>query len=61
MKETVQIRTSEGIKYGSVREIKCVKVKGSYGSYFVQTKFLSDGERDLLIMTGFLIVMALIF
>lgn len=53
--------TVEESKYGSGRKIKLVKVKGSYGTYLVETKFLTEGEKDLLLMAGFLIVMAILF
>lgn len=54
-------RQEEASKYASSRKIKLVKVKGSYGTYLVQTKLFSDGELDLLLISGFLIVMALLF
>ncbi|MEK4028323.1 hypothetical protein MKZ02_07085 [Pseudobacillus sp. FSL P4-0506] len=45
----------------SVRKIKVVKRKGSYGTYLVYTKFLSDGEKDILIVLGILTLLAVLF
>jgi hypothetical protein len=54
-------RQVEESKYESGREIKLVKVKGSYGTYLVKTKWLSDGEMNLLLIAGILFLLALIF
>jgi hypothetical protein len=54
-------RQVEESKYESGREIKLVKVKGTYGTYRVKTKWLSDEEMDLLLVMGFLLVLAIIF
>jgi hypothetical protein len=54
-------RQVEESKYETGREIKLIKVKGSYGTYLVKTKWLSDGEMDLLLIAGILFLLALIF
>lgn len=45
----------------AVREIKLVKVKGTYGSYLVRTKWMNDGEKDLLLIAGIIILLSIIF
>jgi hypothetical protein len=45
----------------SVREIKLVKIKGSYGSFFVQTQWLSDRDKDILAAVGVIVLMAILF
>jgi hypothetical protein len=48
-------------KYASVRDIKLVKVKGTYGTYLIKTKIFSEEEMDLLLIAGILFLLALIF
>ncbi|KIL71974.1 hypothetical protein [Bacillus badius] len=45
----------------SARKIKLVKMKGTYGSYFVHTKRFTDGEKDFLLVFGFLVILSFIF
>ncbi|MBT2680075.1 hypothetical protein J7E38_13755 [Bacillus sp. ISL-35] len=54
-------RRQEKSKYESVRIIKLKKVKGSYGTYIVKTKILTEGEVDIIIIFGLLIVLSVIF
>lgn len=48
-------------KYGSVREIKLVKVKGSYGTFLVKTRLLSEEDRVFLWSTCVVAIMAYVF
>lgn len=48
-------------RYESCREIKLVKVKGSYGTFKVKTKMLSTGEWTYLIFfVGFMVLAIII-
>ncbi|UAT29486.1 hypothetical protein K7T73_12840 [Bacillus badius] len=51
----------EDLPSSSARKIKLVKVKGSFGTYLVQTKWLTEAEKDILIVCGLLGLLALIF
>lgn len=44
-----------------VREIKVVKKKDDDHTFLIYTKFLSDGEVDMLIVMGILGVLSIIF
>jgi hypothetical protein len=54
-------RHQEKSKFESVRIIKLKKVKGSYGTYIVKTKILTEGELDLIIIFGLMIILSVIF
>lgn len=56
-----QEQLPEELPLNSVREIKLVKVKGTYGSYLVRTKWMNDGEKDLLLIAGTIILLSIIF
>ncbi|MED0665684.1 hypothetical protein P4T04_05050 [Bacillus badius] len=53
-------KQEEDLPSKSVREIKLVKVKGTYNSYYVRTKRLDDWEKEALLILGILSVMAII-
>jgi hypothetical protein len=54
-------RRQEKSKYESARIIKLKKVRGSYGTYIVKTKILTEGEFDLIIIFGLMIILSVIF
>lgn len=45
----------------SDRDIKIVKVKGSYNSYLIKTVWLTESDADFLIVIGTFIILAVFF
>ncbi|MGM0867594.1 MAG: hypothetical protein ACQEWF_23370 [Bacillota bacterium] len=50
-----------GSRLESVRPIKLVKVKGSYGAFNVKTRWLSTGEKTHLYIVCGIIILAIMF
>jgi hypothetical protein len=53
-------RTPAASRYESVREIKLIKVKGTYGTYKVKSKWMKTEEKTYLYFFFGVLILALI-